>query len=58
MPYCDSLVTKQPMRQWLMKRWRVVLVTLAVIAGLWIVLEIAFYLLVTEPIDRYYFPRP
>jgi hypothetical protein len=41
-----------------MKRWRVVLVTLAVIAGLWIVLEIAFYLLVTEPIDRYYFPRP
>ena len=44
------------MRQRLINKWRVALVVLAVIAGLWIVLEIAFYLLVTEPIDRYYFP--
>ncbi len=44
------------MRQWFKTYWRGALIVFSMLVIVWIVLEMTFYVLVTEPINRYYFP--
>jgi hypothetical protein len=56
MPYYDSWVPNQTMRPWFGKHWPLAPVLVPMIAIVWIVLKIVVYLIITEPINRYYFP--